>query len=79
MKLAMVVIGLALISSGCASMRPSTNSSATFPPVDKKPVDVQQKQEEPKKEDPSQHNSIMASIYLASGLAQLGNYLVGGK
>jgi hypothetical protein len=79
MKLAIVVIGLALISCGCASMHPSTNPSATFRPVDNRPQVVQLKQEDPRKEDPSQHNPIVASIYLAGGLAQLGNYLVGAK
>jgi hypothetical protein len=74
-----LVIGLALISSGCASMNPSATPSATFPPPDKKPLVVQQKPADPQKEYALQNNPFGESVVIASGLAQLGSYLVGGK
>jgi hypothetical protein len=78
----MLVIALALISSGCASMHPSDPPSATFPPVDKKPLQVQQKQadpQDPQKESASQNNPFGETVCIATGLVQLSNYLVGGK
>jgi PBP1b-binding outer membrane lipoprotein LpoB len=79
-KLAMIVVGLALFSSGCASMHPSTSApSAALAPVDKKTPVVQQQQPDIQQVNASQQNPIVASIYIASGLAQLGNFLVGGK
>jgi len=74
-----LVIGLALISSGCASMHPSTTPSVTFPLPDKKPLDVQQKQTDPQKQYALQNNPFGESVCIATGLVQLGSYLTGGK
>jgi len=70
-----LVIGLALMSSGCASMRPP----ATPPAANREAGEAQQKQEETKKEFALEHDPVGESFYIANGLAELGNYLSGGK
>ena len=78
-KFAILCIGLALISSGCASVHPSDPPSVTFVPLDDKPLVVQQQPADPPKEIALQNNPFGESVCIAAGLAQLGSYLVVGK
>jgi len=79
-KFAIIVTGLALFSSGCASMNStSTTPTATLSLVNEKPLAVQQQQADPQKYDTSQHNPIVVAVCIGSGLIQIGNYLVGGE
>jgi type IV pilus biogenesis protein CpaD/CtpE len=78
-KLAMIVIGLALISSGCASMHPSTTSSVPPPITTRQAVNAQQQAVPSTELAMQQKNPIEQSVYIANGLVQIGNYLVDGK
>jgi hypothetical protein len=78
-KLAMfmspLVIGLTMMNSGCASMRPPATPSAANREIQGLPL----KQEETLKEPELKKDPIGESVYIASGLAELGSYLSGGK
>jgi hypothetical protein len=74
-----LAVGLALISSGCASIHPSATPSVVIPPAATKPLDAQQQPEDPQKEYALQNNPVGESVYFVNGLAELGTYLFGGK
>jgi hypothetical protein len=78
-KLVILCIGLALISSGCATTHPSDPPSVTFVPLDNKPLVVQPQPADPPKQLALQNNPFGESVCIAAGLAQLGSYLVVGK
>jgi hypothetical protein len=70
-----LVVGLAAISSGCASM----HSPATPSAADKQTSEIQQKQEENQQQPASKNDPVAESVFIASGLAQIGGYLFDGK
>jgi hypothetical protein len=75
MFISSLVIGLAMMNSGCASMRPPATPSA----ADKQAWESQQKQEETQKEPVLKKDPVGESVYIANGLTELGYYLSGGK
>jgi hypothetical protein len=58
-------------------MNPSDPPSATVLPA-VQPLNVQQTQPEPQKQYALQNNPFGQSVCIATGLVQLGSYLVGG-
>lgn len=71
-----LVLGLALLGGGCASMNPPAAASA----ANRQPLETQlQLPKDPPQEFAVKTGPVEDTVYLVGGLAQLGNYLVGGK
>jgi hypothetical protein len=66
-----LVIGLSLLSSGCASLHP--------PAQDKAAWEEQQKQQEAQKESEMQHDPLGIAFYYAWALFSVGYGASGGK
>lgn len=71
-----LVIGLALMNSGCASMHQPATASPT---AASKALEFQQEQKETQKELALENDPAGESLYFVNGLAELGVFLSGEK
>jgi hypothetical protein len=69
-----LIIGLAGLSTGCASLSSKPAGSALAkPPAEVAPAPAVVTQE------PAKVGAVGESVYIAASLAQLGDYLISGK
>ena len=71
----LIVIGLAVMSCGCAS----TQSPATASAVGNPPLPMQPAQTKPSPATAAKNDPVAESVFIASALAQMGDYLFSGK
>ena len=69
-----LILGLAVLGSGCASLSPKpTGTALAKPAAEVAPAPVVAPPE------PAKAGAVGESVYIAASLAQLGDYLISGK